>query len=209
MCKFCVRSVLCVLLLIVSFYVLCVCKCILYCTVLYCTLLYCTLLYCTVLYYTVLYCTLLYYTLPYCTALYCIVLCCTVLYCTILYCTVLYCIVLYCTVLYWTVMLPPGDNPTAVNKYIYTHISCIICRQYGLASILEQFETTLTNCCQLWHAKSTPNMIQICLADRHMRMETKTDVETFCITIWFVSLVEGKKTLFLPWLRFFRAFPQL
>ena len=172
----------------------------------YFTVLYCTILYCTVLYYTVLYCTLLYYTLPYCTALYCIVLCCTVLYCTILYCTVLYCIVLYCTVLYWTVMLPPGDNPTAVNKYIYTHISCIICRQYGLASILEQFETTLTNCCQLWHAKSTPNMIQICLADRHMRMETKTDVETFCITIWFVSLVLGKKTLLLPWLRSFRAF---
>jgi len=43
---------------------------------------------------------------------------CTVLYCTVLYCTVLYCTVLYCTVLYCTVLLPPGDIPTAVNKYI-------------------------------------------------------------------------------------------
>jgi len=34
-----------VLLLFVSFYVLFVCKCVLYCTVLYCTVLYCTVLY--------------------------------------------------------------------------------------------------------------------------------------------------------------------
>ena len=50
----------CVVLCIVgfvSFCVLCLCKCVLYCTVLYCTVLYCTVLYCTVLYCTVLYCT--------------------------------------------------------------------------------------------------------------------------------------------------------
>ena len=88
---------ICVVLCIVSFvsfYVLFVCKCVLYCTVLYCTVLYCTVLHCTVLYCTLLYCTVLY-----CTVLYCTVLHCTVLYCTVLYCTVLYCTVLHCTVL--------------------------------------------------------------------------------------------------------------
>ena len=49
------------------------------------------------------------------------VLYCTVLYCPVLYCTVQYCTVLYCTVLYCTVLLPPGDNPIAVNKYIISY----------------------------------------------------------------------------------------
>ena len=48
---------------------------------------------------------------------------CTVLYCTVLYYTVLYCTVLYCTVLYCIELLPPGDNQTAVNKYININIS--------------------------------------------------------------------------------------
>jgi hypothetical protein len=43
----CVLRIVC----FVSFYVLFVCKCVLYCTVLYCTVLYCTVLYCTALYY--------------------------------------------------------------------------------------------------------------------------------------------------------------
>ena len=34
------------------------------------------------------------------------------------------CAVLYCTVLYCTVLLPPGDNPIAVNKYIIYHVMC-------------------------------------------------------------------------------------
>jgi hypothetical protein len=54
----------------------------------------------------------------YCANVYCTVLYYTVRYCTVLYCTVLYCTVRYCTVLYCTVLLPPGDNPIAVNKNI-------------------------------------------------------------------------------------------
>ena len=55
-------------------------------------------------------------TVQYCTVLYCAVLCCAVLYCAVLCCAVLYCTVLYCTVL-----LPPGENPTSDNKYIYLY----------------------------------------------------------------------------------------
>ena len=92
-----------------SFCVLFVCSCVLYCTALHCTVLYCTVLYCTVLYCTALHCTalhslhctILYFTVLYCTLLYCTALYCTVLYCTVLYCTALYCALLYGTVLYY------------------------------------------------------------------------------------------------------------
>jgi hypothetical protein len=89
---------------VVSFYVLLVCKCVLYCNVLYCNVLYCNVLYPNVLYCTVMYCTVLYCTALYCTVLYCTVLYCTVLYCTVLYFNVLYCTALYCTVLHCNVL---------------------------------------------------------------------------------------------------------
>ena len=141
--------VICVVLLFVFsisialFYVLFVCKCVLYCTALHCTALYCTVLYCTVLYW-------------YCTALYCTVICvfyinrfvlcnfcvqmCTVLHCTALHCTAIcvfyinhfvlcnFCVQM-CTVLYYCHRVPTKLQFTIYHTPQYCIQLNSVCQQ--------------------------------------------------------------------------------